>query len=58
MKRPKKLTRNQKECLSAHHLKADDWMLAEETYFYLKIVNKNTGAMKSVDKFRREVRRR
>ena len=57
MKQPKKLKRQQKECLSAHHLKADDWMLAEETDFYLKIVNKNTGEMKSVDKFRREVKR-
>lgn len=53
MKQPKKLTRSQKECLSAHHLKTDNWMLVEETEFYLKIINKETGKRKSVDKFRR-----
>lgn len=51
MKQPKKLTRNQKECLSAHHLNAENWMLVEETEFYLKIINKQTGARKTVDKF-------
>lgn len=55
MKQAKKLTQQQKECLSAHHLKADDWALVEETDFYLKIIIKQTGARKSVDKFRREV---
>lgn len=58
MKQPKKLTRQQKECLSAHHLNADNWALVEETDFYLKIINKQTGARKSVGKFRREVKRR
>lgn len=58
MKNPKKLTRQQKECLSAHYLNADNWVLVEETDFYLKIINKQTGKRKSVDKFRREVKRR
>lgn len=31
MKQPKKLTREQKECLSAHYLNCKDWMLVEET---------------------------
>lgn len=53
MKKPKRLTRKQKECLSAHHLKADDWMLVEETEFYLKIINKETKKTKLVDKFLR-----
>lgn len=53
MKQPKKLTREQKECLSAHHLIASNWMLVEETEFYLKIINKNTGSRRIVDKFRR-----
>jgi hypothetical protein len=57
MKQPKKLTREQKECLSAHYLNCKDWMLVEETEFYYRIINKNTKAIKSVDKFRR-VRRR
>lgn len=54
MKQAKKLTRQQKECLSAHGLVANNWMLVEETEFYLKIINKQTGTRKSVDKFRRK----
>lgn len=53
MKQPKKLTRRQKECLSAHYLNADNWMLVEETDFYLKIINKQTGKVRNVDKFKR-----
>ena len=53
MKQPKRLTRSQKECLSAHYLNADNWMLVEETEFYLKIINKQTGKIMSVDKFKR-----
>lgn len=41
MKQPKKLTREQKECLSAHYLNCKDWMLVEETDFYYRIINKN-----------------
>ena len=51
MKQPKKLTRSQKECLSAHHLNTENWMLVEETEFYLKIINKQTGVKKMIDKF-------
>lgn len=57
MKRPKSLTREQKECLSAHRLMPDDWQLLEETEFYLKIINKRTQRTKMVDKFLREKRR-
>lgn len=56
-KRPRKPIRLQKECLSAHHLRADSWLVEEETDFYLKIIHKDTGTRKSVDKFRREKRR-
>ena len=58
MKQPKKLTGEQKECLSAHYLNCKDWMLVEETEFYYRIINKNTGTIKSVDKFRRVKRRK
>ena len=54
MKQPKKLTRVQKQCLSAHNLIADNWMLIEETDFYLKVINKKTGSKKSIDKFIRQ----
>lgn len=57
MKQPKKLTREQKCCLSAHYLNWKDWMLVEETEFYYRIINKKTKMIKSVDKFRR-IRRR
>ena len=57
MKQPKALTRIQKECVSAHHLNADNWMLVEETEFYYKIINKESGKTKMVDKFRREKRK-
>lgn len=57
MKQPKKLTRPQKECADAHGLKAEEWDLIEETDFYYRIVNKRTGIVKSIDKFRREKRR-
>lgn len=50
IKQPKKLNREQKACLSARGLKTDNWMLVEETAFYLKIINKKTGRRKMVDK--------
>lgn len=53
MKQPKKLTRAQKECVSSYYLDAEKWLLIEETEFYLKIVNKENGARKTIDKFRR-----
>lgn len=53
MKQPKKLTLEQKRCLTAHHLVAKNWMLVEETEFYLKIINKESGKTKMIDKFRR-----
>ena len=51
MKQPKKLTRAQKEACSAHHLNAEHWLLIEETEFYLKLINKETGRRKTIDKF-------
>lgn len=53
MKQPKKLTRDQKCCLSAHNLIWKNWMLIEETEFYYRIINKKTGTIKNVDKFKR-----
>ena len=57
MKQAKRLTRTQKECVSAHYLNANDWALVEETEFYLKIIHKETGKRKNIDKFRRRTRR-
>lgn len=51
MKQPKKLTRDQKQIVFAHRLNPNNWMLAEETEFYLKLINKENGRKRSVDKF-------
>ena len=53
MKQPKKLTRSQKECLMAHKLNPHEWMLVEETEFCYCIINKESKAIKRVDKFRK-----
>lgn len=58
MKRGKRLTREQKECVSAHHLNAKEWSFVKETEFYLYIVKKGTKQMKSLDKFTRTKKRR
>lgn len=52
MKQSKKPKRWQKECLSAHGLKVDDWRIVGETDMSLIIINKK-GIQKRVDKFRR-----
>ena len=53
MKQPKKLTREQKEIVSSHGLPAKDYMLVEEMEFYYKLIHKETGKMKTIDKFKR-----
>lgn len=56
MKQPKRLTRKQKECLSAHMVNWHNWSFVEETDFSYRMVNKKTGAIKSFDKFTRRKR--
>lgn len=51
MKQPKKLTREQKIAVSAQGYVADNWMLVEETEFYLKIINKSSGKTRRVDRY-------
>lgn len=53
MKQLRKLTRKQKVAVSAYYLNAEHWMLVEELDFYLKIINKQTGKMRFIDKFAR-----
>lgn len=52
MKQPKKLTRRQKECLSAYRLIPDNWGLIEENESHLKVINKKTGTRKTLDKYK------
>lgn len=53
MKRGRRLTRNEKEVVSSHSLNPNDWMLAEEMNFYLKLIHKETKQIKIIDKFKR-----
>lgn len=50
MKQPKRLTREQKQAVSAAGYLPENWQLEQETEFYLKIVHKRTGARRTVDK--------
>lgn len=54
MKQPKKLTRDLKEAVSAYNLNADDWMLAQDGEIYVKIIHKETGITKMIDKLARQ----
>ena len=58
MKNPKNPTRNQKEVIRANNLNWKEWLVAEETEFYLKIINKKTGSRKSLDRLRKQAGRR
>lgn len=58
MKQAKKLTRRQKECLSAHGINWKDWLYVDETDFCYRVINKKTNAIKRVDKFVRNERMR
>ena len=53
MKQPKRLTRSQKEALSAYYLPAKEYSLVEETEFYIKVIHRDTGRIKMVDKYAR-----
>lgn len=61
MKQGKRLTRNQKDILRNHDLKADDWMFLDECRdetgrptSYIKIQHKTNGKIKVIDKFKRK----
>lgn len=51
MKRPKKLTREQKEAVYASGYLPDNWMLEKETEFYLYIIHKITRTRRRVDRY-------
>lgn len=51
MKQPKRLTREQKQAVSAAGYLPDNWQLEQETEFYLKIVHKRTGVRRTVDRY-------
>ena len=51
MKQPKRLTREQKEAVSASGYLPDNWMLIEQTEFYLKIIHKITNTRRTIDRY-------
>lgn len=51
MKQAKRLTREQKEAVSAAGLLPENWALIEQTEFYLKIINKVSGTVRRVDRY-------
>lgn len=54
MKRGKRLTRQQKEIVSAHGLVANNWMFVEEvTESHIKVINKASGKVKILDIYRK-----
>lgn len=57
VKRGRRLTRDEKEVVSSHGYNPNDWMLAEEMEFYLKLVHKETKQIKIIDKFKRGKKR-
>lgn len=56
MKQPKKLTRQQKEAVSAAGLVWQNWSLVRETDFYLYIVNRQTGTERRIDRYGRIIK--
>lgn len=51
MKQPKKLTKEQKTAVSAAGLNAENWMLVEQSEFYLKIMHKTLNKTRRVDRY-------
>lgn len=51
MKQPKRLTFEQKRAVSAAGLTAKNWMLVEQTEFYLKIIHKSSGTERTIDRY-------
>lgn len=51
MKQPKKLTREQKQAVSAAGLIPENWQLVEQTEFYLKIINKTSRKIQRINRY-------
>lgn len=51
MKQPKKLTREQKQAVSAAGFLPEKWLLVEQTEFYLKIMHETSGKTRRIDRY-------
>lgn len=54
MKQPKKLTREQKQLVTANNLNPKDWMFVDDLGSYIKVINKETNHIKMITKFPRK----
>lgn len=55
MKQPKRLTREQKEVLSAYNLNANEWLYVKDLGdSYIQVQHKVTKQLKNLDKYRRK----
>ena len=54
MKQPKKLTREQKQLVTANNLNPKNWMFVDDLGSYIKIINKETNHIKMITKFPRK----
>lgn len=57
MKQPKKLTREQKQLVTANNLNPKNWMFVDDLGSYIKIINKETNHIKMITKFPRKEKR-
>lgn len=51
MKQPKRLTKEQKMAVFAAGYLPDNWMLVEQTEFYLKIIHKTSEKIRRIDRY-------
>ena len=51
MKQPRKPTRQEKESMVAQNLNPLKWAVLETSDFYMKIINKETGQIKRIDRY-------
>ena len=56
MKQPKALTYEQKCIVTNNSLIASQWMLVKDLGSYLKIIHKDSGKIRIVDKYRKDRR--
>ena len=55
MKQNKRLTRTQKEVLTAYNLNANEWEYVKDVgETYIQVMNKSTRKIKNLDKYRRK----
>lgn len=55
MKQAKRLTLSQKQTCTNHGLIASQWMLVSEEEGFIKVVHKDTGKIRILDKYRKRI---